>query len=1326
MEGKASDQAGTQARFVHLHLHSEYSLLDGGNRFVSLVERVKALGMDAVAVTDHGNLHGAVEFHDTARKAGIKPILGIEAYVAPGDRRDRTHTGIADGGFHLVLLAETLEGWRHLLKLSSDAFLNGFYYKPRMDKTTLAERRRGLIAINGHLGSSIAHHLQLLVKSGDEAHWRAALDEARWHAECFAANERGEPCFFVELQRHVPEQEAINPHLIRLARELDLPIVCDNDAHFLRREDHDVHDTLFCISLQRQKDEVDRIRYSPELYVKSPEEMAALFHDLPEAIENTLRIAERCNVELPRGANHAPIVKVKRPARLDDYDGGDLTEWFKRVCCAVELHPFDATRDPENPTELEQGCDAALRLLCEAGLIWRYGPQGVSDAIRARLERELGVVSGKGISAYFLIVWDFVNWARQQGIPATARGSGVGTMIGFVLGLSNACPERYGLLFERFTDPDRSEYPDIDIDICQDGRARVLDYVRGKYGHVAQIATFGRLKAKAAIKDVARVMGFSPSDGQRLANLVPAELHITITDALAKEPELRKLYESDERTKRVIDTARALEDHARSAGIHAAGVVIATRPLDDIVPLGRPAGGGDEVVTQWDGPTCESVGLLKMDFLGLRTLSTIERAKSLVREAFDDETVWRAVGRDRAAEHEAAEARAAESAGPGTERGDPGGAISHPLDLDRLSFDDQRVFALFRRGETQGVFQFESGGMRKVLVDTQPDALNDLIAANALFRPGPMDLIPEYAARKHGRSLVPRVHEVVDAITRETYGIMIYQEQVMQVLHQLGGVPLRAAYTIIKAISKKKQETIEKARGDFVRGAGERGVSSSQARELFDLIVKFAGYGFNKSHSTGYAIIAYQTAYLKTYFPAQYMAAVLSFESQARKVDEWAVYLEECRRVPFADHTPAKPHLGVDVKPPDINLSKADFAVVFAPTEVRDPLHGHIRFGLQAIKGAGESAIRAIMTVREQSGAFQDLFDFCSRVDLRSVNKSTIERLVSAGAFDGLHGVEARAALVATIPDAMSWGTSQAKDRRDGQLSLLGDFEEADAASSTDAATMTLRKVDAWDRLTALQKERESLGFHVSGHPLDEHRRLIERFCNADTVSLTELPENAPVVIAGIVTRVHQTFSKGGREPGQKMAMMTLADRAGVVDGVCFSEVFARHGELLVNDRLVVVAGFVDRRRAEPAIRVDRIIPMEHAVAHLGMGLDIHLRLPSAEAGATGETGETGNEIRLFDPMLEMIAGHLKQAAGTFAATRGRPVEVQFQLEVDGWIAVLAAPALRVVPETALLRRLQETIGAKGAVRVRGGWLPTRPEPRWGRDRAKDLAGAES
>ena len=1273
-QGREGAPAGAR-RFVHLHLHSEYSLLDGGNRLDALLARVKALGMDAVAVTDHGNLFGAMEFHDKALAAGVRPILGIEAYVAPGDRRDRTHTGIMDGGFHLVLLAETPEGWRNLVRLSSDSYLEGFYYKPRMDRTTLAAHSRGLIAINGHLGSSIAHHLLAHARTGDQAAWNAALEEARWHAATFRPNERGEPCFYVELQRHVEEQERINPLLRRLAAELKLPLVCDNDAHFLRREDHDHHDTLCCISMGRTKDAPDRLHYSEELYVKSPEEMWELFADAPEALENTIRIAERCRVELPRGASLAPVVRVKHPGPPPRWTGGDLLEWFKAYCRQVELLPYHEEDGGEDGASLRRGCDEALGHLCEAGLVWRYGPEGATPAIRARLERELRILAEKGISAYFLIVWDFVNWARQRAIPACARGSGVGTMVGYVLGLSNACPERYGLLFERFTDPDRSEYPDIDIDICQDGRASVIEYVRQKYGHVAQIITFGRLKAKAAIKDVGRVMGMAPGDAQRLANMVPGELHITIDEAIAKEPELRRAVEEDATVRSVVDAARALEDHARHAGIHAAGVVVATRPLDEIVPLCRASGEGREVITQWDGPTCERVGLLKMDFLGLRTLSTIERAKALIQGAMDDAAVWRAVGRTPPA------SGAAE--------------VPHPLDLDRLDYGDQRVLALFRRGDTQGIFQFESGGMRKLLVDMQPDRLEDLIAANALYRPGPMDLIDEYCARKHGRRPVPQVHQVVDDFTRETYGIMVYQEQVMQVLHGLGGIPLRAAYTIIKAISKKKEETIEKARADFVRGAQERGVSRDAADHLYQLVVKFAGYGFNKSHSTGYAIIAFQTAYLKTYFPAAWMAAVLSYESQARKVEEWAVYLEECRRVPYADHSPERPHVGVAVRPPCINLSEADFAVVFDEGEPHDHLHGHIRFGLQAIKGAGQGAIRAIIEERKARGRFRDLFDFCARVDLRTVNRATMEKLIASGAFDSLHGVAARASLVAALDAAVSAGQSQAEDRRNGQMNFFGAFEESAPAAAPEAPAASLPKVPAWDRMTTLQKEKEALGFHVSGHPLDEHRRAVRTYCSAGTASVGGLAADAPVVLAGIVTRIRPVLSQRGREPGRKMAMITLADRAGSIDGVLFPDTFARCGELLQVDRVVVVAGTVDRSRAEPSIIVEKVVPIEEAAAHLATRLDLHLT--AAPADGTPVEG-----------ILQMLLGQLRQAAGGVSATRGRPVEVAVVLDVDGRVATLLAPGIRVVPDAALLARLGGILGGVGRVEVRGGWLPPR------------------
>jgi DNA polymerase-3 subunit alpha len=1265
--------------FVHLHLHSEYSLLDGGNKIDALVARVKALGMDAVAVTDHGNLHAAMEFYEAALAAGVKPILGIEAYVAPGDRRERKPNGIADSGFHLVLLAETLQGWRNLMKLSSDAFLNGFYYKPRMDRSSLEQWGEGIIAINGHLGSSIAHWLTEFARTQDPKAWAAAREEAQWHAKCFGKNAKGEPCFYLELQRHIEEQWRIDPLVRKLAAELKLPLVCDNDAHFLRKEDHDAHDTLCCISMQKTKDSPDRLIYSEELYVKDAAQMAELFADVPESVENAVRIAARCNVELPKGESHAPLVRVKRVGKAPKFDAAEPTKWFNAFCAGFELQPFEGldAADKER-TNAKKECDDALRELAEAGALWRYGADGITPPIRARLERELKVLADKSISAYFLIVWDFVAWARRNGIPALARGSGVGTMVGYVLGLSNACPERFGLLFERFTDPDRSEYPDIDVDICQDGRGRVLDYVRQKYGHVAQIITFGRLKAKAAVKDVARVMGLPPAEGQRLSNLVPAELHITLDEALQKEPQLKQAAESDPVIGKVIEHAKALEDHARHAGIHAAGVVIATRPLDDIVPLCRAAGGGEEVVTQWDGPTCEKAGLLKMDFLGLRTLSTIERCVQLVKAGLPDEAVWKAVGR---------------------EAGDGG---AHPLDLDRLKMDDQRVLGLFRRGDTMGVFQFESGGMRKLLVDMKPDRLEDLIAANALFRPGPMDLIPDYNARKNGRQAVPVMNGEVDRLVSETYGIMVYQEQVMQVLHHLGGIPLRAAYTIIKAISKKKQDVIASAKADFVKGAGTRGMEARAAEDLFELILRFAGYGFNKSHSTGYAIVAYQTAYLKTYFPAFYMASVLSFESQARKIEEWSVYLEDCRKCPWPDSTPQKPHIGVEVRPPDVNLSAADFAVVFAEGEAVDACHGHVRFGLQAIKGAGGGAIAAIVAERTKSGAFTGLHDFCARVDLRAVNRATIEALVKGGAFDSLHGLDARASMVATIPDAITAGQAEASDRRSGQMNMFGTFEEAAPKGPTAAGV--LKSVPAWDRMTTLAAEKDAIGFHVSGHPLDDHRAAVRTFCSVETPSIAEMPGESPIVMAGVVTRIRPTVSQKGREPGRRMAMLSLADRHGQVDGVIFPDSFAKSGEFLQMDRPVIVVGSVDRSRAEPSVIVDRVIPIEQAPEQLATRLEIRLRGTSAD----------GDEP--FGVVWRMIGGLLRQAAGGSQALQGRPVDTVLRVELeDDRDVVMMARGLRVVPTNALVQRLRETLGDLGEVRVVGGWVPPRREPkRWG------------
>lgn len=1311
----------TRGSFVHLHLHSEYSLLDGGNRVDKLVKRVKQLGMHAVAVTDHGNMHAAAAFWDTARKQGIKPILGVEAYVAAGDRRDRTYTGVSDGGYHLVLLAENAKGWENLLYLCSEAYLTGFYFKPRMDREILEKHSEGLIAINGHLGSELAFHLVKYEETRDKAHWDAAVAVAKWHASVFRGTDKG-PGFYVEIQHHIGLQNSINPHLIRLARELDLPLVCDNDSHFLLESDHDAHDTLICISTGKVKNDPDRMRYPTELYVKGPEEMEEIFHSDTynnekfgdagrEAMANTVAIADRCDVDLPVGANHAPVVVVKAPPKsklprhTDAKFDGDLTAWFTEFCAQFDLDP--ATDPNLKQEELKKDCDKALRLLSEAGMVWRYGPdilghrhdqiegtdgaRATRDAIGdaaakagfdkwARLNRELKILADKLISAYFLIVWDFVNWGRQRGIPANARGSGVGTMVGYVLGLSNACPVHYGLLFERFTDPDRAEYPDIDIDLCQDGRGDVINYVREKYGHVAQIITFGTLKARAAIRDVARVLEMPLGEADKLAKMVPEELNITLDKALEQEPDLKAWYDRDETVRRVIDTGRTFEGQARHSSVHAAGVIVATRPLHEVVPLYKaPQAAENEIVTQWDGPTCEKMGLLKMDFLGLRTLSVIERAKMLIRETLPREEIYRAVGRTR---------------------GDGG---ADPLDLERLEYGDQRVFELFRRGDTTGVFQFESGGMRRLLTEMKPDRLEDLIAANALFRPGPMDLIPDYNRRKHGQDTVPKVHPIVDKFTDETYGVMVYQEQVMQIVHELGGIPLRSAYGLIKAISKKKEKIIQGERPKFVEGAGKQGLPAKQAEELFELILKFAGYGFNKSHSTGYAIVAYQTAYLKTFFPAHYMAAFLTFESQAQKVSDWIPYLEDCKRTRSIDPINGSTvRAGVEVMPPDVNLSRADFFVVYTKDEPRRADAGQIRFGMRAIKGAGAKAIEAIVAERDgeteprrdgvmpDAKPFTSLFDFCERVPSTVVNKATIEALVKAGAFDSLHGRDARSSMVATIEQAVSAGQKIAADKAAGQGALFGGGMFADAEPAAGSAEATpLARMDPWPEAETLKQEKETLGFYVSSHPLEEWGNWARAFTPLKLASLKDLAQDKRVIVAAMVQSVRTIIVKNGRSAGQKMAILTIEDSGGTADAVLFANVYQQFGHLFESDQPKFFMGRLDHSRGDPQIIVDRLVPIDGHPLEQGT-IQVMLRAQRLNGSAPAKAAAVRDILSEQPDPSDLSLGRSP-----------RPVELIIETE-DAWILIDPKGLRHAQLRPELVRRLCDELG-DDSVRLAGG-----------------------
>ncbi|MBA4027550.1 MAG: DNA polymerase III subunit alpha [Planctomyces sp.] len=1332
---------GDGGGFAHLHLHTEYSLLDGGNRIDRLLDRVKELGMPSVAITDHGNLFGAVAFATAAQERGIRPILGVEAYVAQGSRRDRTYTGVSDGGYHLVLLAETDEGWRNLLVLCSEAYLTGFYFKPRIDRELLERHHRGLIAINGHLGSEIGEALLAYERSGQQSHWEKAVESARWHAGVFADTGTG-PRFFVELQHHVPEQIAINGHLIRLSRQLGLPLVCDNDAHFLTADDHDAHDTLVCISTGKGKNDPDRMRYTPELYVKSPAQMRELFAQYGqagrEALDNTTAIAGRCIAKLPIGQSNAPMVRVRRrsaagqpsgwdglPQPTDPAYAGDMTAWYKAYCAQFEVVPLvippeasEADRQAALAVS-KQECDEALRRLAEGGYIWRYGNPAAGAAPgdasereaserRARLERELKILADKGISAYFLIVWDFVSWGRAGGIPALARGSGVGTMVGYVLGLSNACPVRYGLLFERFTDPDRSEYPDIDIDMCQDGRASVIEYVRRKYGHVAQIITFGTLKARAALRDVGRVLGLTPAQVDPIAKLVPEQLGMTLDKALEAEPELRARYQRDAEVRRLIDTARSLEGQARHSSVHAAGVIVATRPLHEIVPLYRPPG-TEDVVTQWDGPTCERMGLLKMDFLGLRTVSVVERCKRLILQGMTDQDTYACVG------------RLAGDGGP------------HPLDLDRLPMDDQRVFELFRRGDTTGVFQFESDGMRRLLREMRPDRLEDLIAANALFRPGPMDLIPDYNRRKHGEAPVPSVHEIVDRHTAETYGVMVYQEQVMQIVHGLGGIKLRDAYSLIKNISKKKHDKIEKERPKFLAGAQDKGLTKAQAEDLFELILKFAGYGFNKSHSTGYAIVAYQTAYLKTYFPNQYMAAFLTYESAAMQAADWVPYLEDCKQTLFIDPQSGRAvKTGVEVRPPDINLSDASFSVV-CPEDARDgpaSHRGHVRFGLRAIKGVGDKAIVAIIQERHKGGPFGTLAEFCERVPVGgsggnggaaatpgAVNKLTLEALIKSGALDCLHGRGARAAMLASLDGMVQAGARAQQDRASGQGSLFGGpaGQEPPASRRPAADAQLPAKVRAWSESETLTHEKEALGFYVSSHPLDQHRQLVRRIANATTRQVRErlVPQDSRVVLAGLVSEVRVIPLKNGKNAGQRMAVVTVEDHLGQLDCVAFVEVFARCGPAITPDAMVFVQGKVDYNRGEPQIVCDRVIPLAEGELALAKRLRVVI----------DESRHNGSSAAAIDRAASIL-----RAAGERAATEARAprhdapgaaptaaVELALRLESPPALVVfeLQGAASRVPIGPDLIDGLRTALG-EGSVELLGSskWEIVKQEPR--------------
>ncbi len=1066
--------------FSHLHLHTQFSLLDGAVVPKKLFARCKELGMNSVAMTDHGNMYGAIDFFRGAKDAGVKPIIGIEAYYTVGSRSDRSAKS-QEGNHHLILLAENNQGYKNLLKLSSIGFTEGFYYRPRIDRELLEQYHEGLIATSACIGGLIPR----LIMDRKE-------NEAREAAEVYARI-FGEKNFFIELQDHQytePIPLDPNPAMIDLANKMGLGMIVTNDVHFLNEADYEAHDVLTCISTGKIYNDPSRMKYPRDVFLKSPQQMRQIFPNLPGACDLTLEIADRCNVDIDLKSRHAPSFSPP--------DGSTPGTFLRKLVY-----------------------EGAARLYPE-----------VTQEVKDRIEREIGVIDGKGFSSYFLIVWEFCDWAAKNGIPTGARGSGVGTIVGYCLGLCNVDPIRYGLLFERFMDPERNEMPDIDIDICQDGRPRLLDYVRQKYGQIAQIITFGTMKPKSVIRDVCRVLDVPLNEADRLAKMVPDGPKVSLKKTLAEVPEFKEEYDNNPTARKVIDIGGRLEGLTRHSGVHACAVVIADEPLSNFLPVCRQSG-SEDIITQFEGPNVEAVGLLKMDFLGLRTLSVIESAKKWVKEIHGVE-----------------------------------------IDIERIDIEDQKVFDVFGSGKTKGVFQFESGGMVDMLMKLKPDRLEDLIAANALYRPGPMELIPDFIARKHGAGWeVP--HPIMRDVLEETFGIMVYQEQVMQICHFLGGIALRAAYSLIKAIGKKKEKEINAALDQFVKGCIEKGLSAQQAKDIFDLIQKFAGYGFNKSHATRYSYVAYQTAYLKAYWPTEFMAALLTYEKgDTTKIVD---YIGEAK------------DMGIDILPPNVNESYADFTVIYDGNEAKQKRRGHIRFGLGAVKGVGEKAVQHIIEARKQTGNFKSLFHFCESVDLRAVNKQVVDALIKAGAFDRLGG--SRAQMVEGLEQAIKAGQQVQLDKSRGQRSLFA-MMETKTGNQTQADAARLPDVPVWPELTLLKYEKEVLGMYVTSNPMSKHADTISAYSTAHTNELVELGGGREVIVGGMITKIRTIVTKKGKNAGAKMAVIEIEDFNGKCEVVLFPTAYATSAHLIEADKVVFIRGKVDAQKEQPQILCDEVIDL--------------------------------------------------------------------------------------------------------------------------------------
>lgn len=1077
--------------FIHLHLHTEYSLLDGAVRIKDLIKKAQRCKMPAVAMTDHGNIFGAIDFYQAAKATessdfAVKPIIGCEAYLTPPGVKltDKKAEPVAVGAkkkkrnSHITLLAATNQGYANLMKLTSIGHLEGMYYKPRIDKETLAEYSEGLICLSGCINGEVNQFIQ----NEDLANARKSVGE---FVDIF-----GRENFFLEVHDHgFSEQALCTRQMAEFGKEFDLGLVAANDVHFLNRADHDAHDVMICIGTGSLLMDENRMKYSPEVYFKTSNEMRKLFKDLPDAIANTYHISQMCNVDI-----HLDATSSEKYPQFDSPDGSPREAYFRKVCYE--------------------------------GLIWRYGERADTDEeLRTRLDYEIGVMEKMGFVSYFLITWDFVKWAKDNGVPVgPGRGSAAGSIVAYVLGITDICPIRFGLIFERFLNPERVSPPDIDIDFCQTRRPEVIEYVRRKYGEraVSHIITFGTLGAKSVVRDVARVMGMNFTEGDRMAKMIPNELNITLADAKKKNPELREELDNNPTAAELWKTSMFLEGLTRGTGIHAAGVVIGDSELSDHIPLTRGKEG--EVVTQYAMSPLTDVGMLKMDFLGLKTLTVIQDAMDLIHVHTPD------------------------------------------FELDNEGYDDKPTFELLNRGETTAVFQLESGGMMNLCRQFDVNRIEDIIALIALYRPGPMDLIPDFIDRKKGKKKVQYLHPLLEEASKETYGILIYQEQVQRAANLLGGYSLGEADLLRRAMGKKKVSEMIKQRKKFVEGCDRvNKIPEKQANDIFDLLEKFAGYGFNKSHSAAYGLISYHTAFLKANYPVEFMAGVLS--NEINNMDKISIFVAECQR------------MGIDILAPDVNRSFLKFAPETKPDGGKA-----IRFGLSAIKNVGGAAMQTAIQEREENGEFKSLEDFASRLDTKSVNRKILENLIKAGAFD--FTMERRDEMFSRVGQVIAGSSAAQKDRASGQTSLFDMNELMTAAPAPDV--IEEERVE-WNQREYLTHEKDLLGFYVTGHPLDEFRSMLEKGNYLNIGDLAGMkPGKRNQRFAGLISEATVKYTK--RE-GKPFAILLVEDFTGSSEVMVWNETFQKCNQILNKGSVIELKAKIeqDNRSDENRLTADDI-----------------------------------------------------------------------------------------------------------------------------------------